>query len=96
MLVRLNALFHWKKRMILVTHMTARMAGLECCEKKNVKVDAIIHGEINSPCTYWVHLADWRGETIYLKAHGVEYIAMLSGTKCQPEDLKQFPQLAVA
>jgi hypothetical protein len=96
MLVRLNALFHWKKRMSLVTHMTARMAGLECCEKRNVKVDAIIHGEINSPCAYWVPLENWRGETIYLKPHRVEYIAMLFGRECPPEDLKQFPQLAVA
>jgi hypothetical protein len=79
--VRLNALFHWKRQTSLITHREAELAGLKGEEKKKVRVNTIIHGEVTSTCAYWVPLEDWRGETAYLKARGVDYIAMLPGKK---------------
>ncbi len=94
--VRLNALFHWKRQTSLVTHLAAKLAGLKGEEKKKIRVNTIIHGEVTSTCAYWVPLEDWRGETTYLKAHGVDYIAMLPGKKHDREDLECFPQLIAA
>jgi hypothetical protein len=59
-------------------------------------VNTIIHGEVTSTCAYWVPLEDWRGETAYLKARGVDYIAVLLGKRYDQEDLKFFPQLVTA
>ncbi len=94
--VRLNALFHWKRQTSLITHRAAELAGLKGEEKKKVRVNTIIHGEVTSACAYWVPLEDWRGETAYLKARGVDYIAVLPGKKYDQEDLKCFPQLVAA
>ncbi len=77
--VRLSALFHWKRQTSLITHRAAKLAGLKGEEKKKVRVNTIIHGEVTSTCAYWVPLEDWRGETAYLKACGVDYIAVLPG-----------------
>ncbi len=63
--IKLNAIFDWNRQKSLITHLAARMARLECCEKKDLKVDTIIHGEVISQCAYWVPLEDWREETIY-------------------------------
>ena len=94
--VKLNALFHWKRQTSLITHRAAELAGLRGEERKKVKVDTIVHGEVTSACAYWVPLEDWRGETAYLKARGVEYIAALPGKKYDQEDLRSFPQLVAA
>jgi hypothetical protein len=94
--VKLNALFHWKRQMSLVTHLAARFAGLKGEEAKKIKVNTIIHGEVTSTCASWVPLEDWRGEKTYLKARGVDYIAVLPGKKHDQEDLKCFPQLVAA
>jgi hypothetical protein len=94
--VRLNALFHWKRQTSLITHRAAELAGLKGEEKKKVRVNTIIHGEVTSTCAYWVPLEDWRGETAYLKARGMDYIAVLPGKKYDQEDLKCFPQLEAA
>ncbi len=59
-------------------------------------MNTIVHGEVTSTCAYWVPLGDWRGETAYLKARGVDYIAVLPGKKYDQEDLKCFPQLVAA
>jgi hypothetical protein len=61
-----------------------------------MRVDAIIHGEVKSTCTYWVPLKDWNGETVYLKARGVNYIATLPGKENPPGIYEQFPQLISA
>jgi hypothetical protein len=94
--VRLNALFHWKRQTRLITHQAAMLAGLKGEEKKKVRVNTIIHGEVTSTCAYWVPLEDWRGETAYLKARGVDYIAVLPGKKYDREDFKCFLQLVTA
>ncbi len=88
--VRLNALFHWKRQTSLVTHLAAKLTG------KKIRVNTIINGEVTSTCAYWVPLEDGRGETTYLKARGVDYIAVLPGKKHDQEDLKCFPQLVAA
>jgi hypothetical protein len=94
--VKLNAVFHWKRQTSLITHRAAELAGLKGEEKKKVRVNTVVHGEVTSTCAYWVPLGDWRGETAYLKARGVDYIAVLPGKKYDQEDLKCFPQLAAA
>jgi hypothetical protein len=94
--VKLNALFHWKRQTSLITHRAAELAGLKGEERKKVRVNTIVHGEVTSTCAYWVPLGDWRGETAYLKARGVDYIAVLPGKKYDQEDLKSFPQLVAA
>jgi hypothetical protein len=94
--VRMNALFHWKRQTSLITHRAAKLAGLKGEEKRKVRVNTIIHGEVTSTCAYWVPLEDWRGETTYLKARGVDYIAMLPGKKHDQEELKCFLQLLAA
>jgi hypothetical protein len=94
--VKLNALFHWKRQTSLITHRAAELAGLRGEERKKVRVNTIVHGEVTSTCAYWVPLEDWRGETAYLKARGVEYIAALPGKKYDQEDLRSFPQLVAA
>ena len=93
---KLNALFHWKRQTSLITHRAAELAGLRGEEKKKVRVNTIVHGEVTSTCAYWVPLEDWRGETAYLKARGVDYIAALPGKKYDQEDLRGFPQLVAA
>ncbi len=57
--VRLNALFHWKRQTSLITHRAAELAGLKGEEKKKVRVNTIVHGEVTSTCAYWVPLGDW-------------------------------------
>ncbi len=58
----------------LVLHEEAQVARLEHYRKKNIMVDTVLHGEVASSCAYWVPLEDWRGETIYLNAWGVDDI----------------------
>jgi hypothetical protein len=94
--VKLNALFHWKRQTSLITHRAAELSGLRGEERKKVRVNTIVHGEVTSTCAYWVPLEDWRGETAYLKARGVDYIAALPGKKYDQEDLESFPQLVAA
>jgi hypothetical protein len=45
-------------------------------------------------CAYWVPLEDWRGETVYIKARGVDYIARLPGCESPMGWYSRFPQLA--
>ncbi len=45
-------------------------------ERKDV-VDTLYMGQVESSCTNWVPLEDWRGETFYLEVRGVDYIARL-------------------
>ncbi len=47
---KLNALLHWKRQTSLVTHLAAKFAGLKGEETKKIKVNTIIHGEVNSTC----------------------------------------------
>ncbi len=42
--VRLNALFHWKRQMSLITHRAAELAGLKGEEKKKVRVNTLSTG----------------------------------------------------
>jgi hypothetical protein len=72
--LKLNGLLHWKKHRSLVLHEEAKAARLEHYRKKNIMVDTVLHGEVASSCAYWVPLEDWRGETTYLKAWGVDDI----------------------
>jgi hypothetical protein len=53
-------------------------------------------GQIESSCAYWVLLEDWRGETVYIEARGVDYIARLPGCENPVRWYDQFPQLAAA
>jgi hypothetical protein len=47
--VKLNALFHWKRQTSLITHRAAELAGLKGEEKKKVRVNTIVHGEVTPP-----------------------------------------------
>jgi hypothetical protein len=37
------------------------------------EVDTLYMGEVESTCAYLVPLVDWRGETVYLEARGMDY-----------------------
>jgi hypothetical protein len=51
---------------------------------------------IDSSFAYCVPTEDWKRETIYLKARGVDYKAKLSGCESPVEWYGQFPQLIAA
>jgi hypothetical protein len=53
-------------------------------------------GEVESTCAYWVPLVDWKGETVYLEARGVDYIAWLPGVEDPVQWYDRFPSLATA
>ncbi len=70
-------MFPWKMRKSLAVHNVANAAGLECRRKKKIMVDTAFYRELNSSCPYWVPVEDWKGETVYLKAHIMDYIVRL-------------------
>ncbi len=47
-------------------------------------------------CAYWVPLTDWKGETKYLEARGVDYIVQLPGNEEPRKWYDRFPGLAEA
>jgi hypothetical protein len=51
---------------------------------------------VESSCAYWIPLEDWRGETMYIEAMGVDYIARLPGCADPVRWYSQFPQLSAA
>jgi hypothetical protein len=51
---------------------------------------------MESTCAYWVPLVDWKGETKYLGARGVDYIAQLPGNEDPRKWYDRFPNLAEA
>ncbi len=53
-------------------------------------------GSVESTCTYWVSLMDWKGEAVYLEARGVDYIAQLPGNEDPVRWYDRFPGLAAA
>jgi hypothetical protein len=59
-------------------------------------VDTFSSRLVESSCAYWVLLEDWKGETVYIKARGVDYIARLPGCESPVGCYSQFPQLAAA
>jgi hypothetical protein len=71
---KINGLFHWISEDSLVLHEVAKVAGLEGHGSKR-KVSTLCMGNVESTCAYWVPLTDWKGETAYLEARGVDYKA---------------------
>jgi hypothetical protein len=53
-------------------------------------------GRVESTCAYWVPLVDWTGETVYIEARGVDYIARLPGTEDPVKWYDRFPSLVAA
>jgi hypothetical protein len=53
-------------------------------------------GQVESSCAYWVPLEDWKGETVYIKVRGVNFIARLRGCESPLGWYDQFPQLVAA
>jgi hypothetical protein len=93
--VNLNGLFHWKKHRSLILHEVAKAAGLESCGKKHHGELGVSRGDSLFLCLLGP-LEDWRGETIYLKVQGVNYIATLPRNQHPVGWYGQFPQLATA
>ncbi len=55
-----------------------------------------LHGAVESSCAYWVPLEDWKRETVYMEARGVDYIARLPGCEDPVRWYGRFPRLAAA
>jgi hypothetical protein len=74
----INGLFYWVLEDSLILHKVARAAGLESHGSPDT-VETPYRGQIEYSCNYWVPLEDWKGETVYIEARGVNYIAKLPG-----------------
>ncbi len=77
---KINGLFHWISEDSLILHEVARAAGLEGRGPVR-RVNSLCMKDVESTCAYWVPLVDWKGETKYLAARGVNYIAQLPGNE---------------
>jgi hypothetical protein len=93
--LKINGLFHWISEDSLVLHEVARAAGLEGHGPMR-RVNALCMKNVESTCAYWVPLTDWKGETRYLGARGVDYIAQLPGNEDPRKYHDRFPNLAEA
>ncbi len=93
--LNINGLFHWKADDSLILHDVAKAANLEG-HGSTRKVGTLYMGKVESSCAYWVPLVDWKGETVYFEARGVDYIARLPGTEDPVRWYDQFPSLAAA
>ncbi len=92
---KINGLFHWISEDSVMLHEVARAAGLEGHGPRR-KVNTLCMKNVESTCAYWVPLTDWKGETKYLGARGVEYIAQLPGNEDPRKWYDRFPSLAEA
>jgi hypothetical protein len=92
---KINGLFHWISEDSLVLHEVARAAGLEGHGPRR-KLNTLCMKNVESTCAYWVPLTDWKGETKYLGARGVDYIAQLPGNEDPRKWYDRFPNLAEA
>jgi hypothetical protein len=92
---KINGLFHWISEDSLVLHEVAKSAGLEGNGPRR-KVSTLCMKNVESTCAYWVPLTDWKGETKYLEARGVDYIAQLPGNEEPRKWYDRFPGLAEA
>ena len=92
--VKINGLFAWKKPATLILNAVASEHQLEICEDVERRVDTLYSGKTISKVTYWVPLEKWDGETIYVKAYGVEYIGHLPGHEFSGRALSEYPELA--
>ncbi len=92
---KINGLFHWISEDSLVLHEVARAAGLEG-HRPMRRVNTLCMKYVESTCAYWVPLTDWKGETKYLGARGVDYIAQLPGNEDPRRWYNRFPNLAEA
>ncbi len=93
--LKIDGLFYWRAEDSLILHEVAKAAGLEG-HGMGHRVDTLYMGEVESTCAYWVPLVDWRGETVYLEARGVDYIARLPGAEDPVRWYDKFPDLAAA
>jgi hypothetical protein len=92
---KINGLFHWISEDSLILHEVARAAGLEGRGPAR-RVNSLCMKDVESTCAYWVPLVDWKGETKYLGAQGVDYIAQLPGIEDPRKWYDRFPSLAEA
>jgi hypothetical protein len=92
---KINGLFHWISEDSLILHEVVRAAGLEG-HGLTRRVNSLCMKNVESMCTYWVPLVDWKGETKYLGAQGVDYIAQLPGNEDPRRWYDRFPNLAEA
>jgi hypothetical protein len=92
---KINGLFHWISEDSLILHEVARAAGLEGHGPMR-RVNSLCMKNMESTCAYWVPLVDWKGETKYLGARGVDYIAQLPGNEDPRKWYDRFPNLAEA
>jgi hypothetical protein len=90
---KINGLFHWISEDSLILHEMARAAGLEGRGPAR-RVNSLCMKDVESTCAYWVPLVDWKGETRYLGARGVDYIAQLPGNEDPRKWYDRFPSLA--
>ena len=58
------------------------------------RVNSLCMKSMESTCAYWIPLVDWKRETKYLGARGVDYIAQLPGNEDPRKWYDRFPSLA--
>jgi hypothetical protein len=92
---KIIGLFHWISEDSLILHEVARATGLEG-RRPVRRVNFLCMRNVESTCAYWVPLVDWKGETRYLGARGVDYIAQLPGNEDPRKLYDRFPSLAEA
>ncbi len=92
---KINGLFHWISEDSLVLHEVARAAGLEGHGPMR-RVNTLCMKNVESTCANRVPLTDWKSETKYLGARGVDYIAQLPENEDPRKWYNRFPNLAEA
>ncbi len=70
----------------------AKAAGLVSHGRRD-EMYALYMGVIEPSCAYWIPLKDWKEETVYIEASGVDYVALVPGCEDPVRWYDRFPSV---